>query len=176
MWRRATAPLIAAVAIAAVAVASAFGAARTVAYCPLPAYHGSQAWGFHAGVPVSAAAGSYAHGRGSLQGEHAGGAICQVDRVAGSPDRQIILSIGHGAVTPEHAVTVGGVLGNEMRLPVHVRSSTDTRCKVGTNGTVTLFASYNGVHKDSVRFTFPTACGRHDHLYSGSGVVALVPR
>jgi hypothetical protein len=174
MWQRATALLTASAAV--VAVGSAAVAASTVAYCPLPAYHGSQAWGFHAGVPISAAAGSYAHGRGSLQGEHAGGAICQVDRVAGSPDRQIIVSIGHGAVTPEHAVTVGGVLGNEMRLPVHVVSTTDPRCKVGTNGTVTLFASYNGVHRDSVRFAFPKACARHDHIYSGSGVVALVPR
>jgi hypothetical protein len=175
MRHRATALLIAAAAIA-LAVNSASGAASTVAYCPLPAYHGRQAWGFHAGVPISAATGSYAHGRGSLVGDSAGGAICQVDRVAGAPDRQIILSIGHGAVTPQHAVTVGGALGNKMRLPVRVTSSTDARCRVGTAGTVTLFATYNGVHRDSVRFAFATACGRHDHLYSGSGVVALVPR
>ncbi|MGO9820358.1 MAG: hypothetical protein ACLPTJ_06890 [Solirubrobacteraceae bacterium] len=175
MRRRATALLIAAAAIA-IAVSSTSGAASMVAYCPLPAYHGSQAWGFHAGVPISGATGSYAHGRGSLVGAHAAGAICQVDRVAGAPDRQIILSIGHGAVTPQHAVTVGSALGNEMRLPVRVTNSTDPRCKVGTAGTVTLVATYNGIHRDSVRFAFPRTCGRHDHLYSGSGVVALVPR
>ncbi len=41
---------------------------------------------------------------------------------------------------------------------------------------MTLFASYNGVHSDSVKFRFGRACSRHDHLYSGSEVVALVPR
>ncbi len=176
MWRRATAALIALSAVAALATGSVAGAASSVAYCSLPTYHGTQAWGFHAGAPITKAAGSYAHGRGSLSGTRAGGAICQVDRVAGSPDRQIILSIGHGAVTPAHAVTVGGALGNEMRLPVRVAGSTDPRCKVGTTGTVTLFATYNGIHDDSVRFAFAKACTSHDHVYSGSGVVALVPR
>lgn len=175
MWRRATAPLIALAGAAGLAAGAASGA-PAVAYCSLPAYHGSQAWGFHAGVPITKAVGSYAHGRGSLNGTRAGGAICQVDRIAGSSDRQIILSIGHGAVRPAHAVMVGGALGNEMRLPVRVARSTDTRCKVGTSGTVTLFATYNGIHADSVRFAFPKACGDHDRLYSGSGVVALVPR
>lgn len=152
------------------------GASRPVAYCPLPAPHGAQAWGFHAGAPISAATGSYAHGRGTLSGQTAGGAICQVDRVAGAPDRQIILKIGHGAVVPQHAVTVNGQLGNRMRLRVRVASSTDSQCKVGAAGSVTLFATYNGVHHDTARFSFGATCRDHNHTYSGSSVVALVPR
>jgi hypothetical protein len=56
-----------------------------------------------------------------------------------------------------------------------VQSSTDTRCKVGTHGRVTLFASYNGVRSDSVQFSFPAACVGHDHLYHGRQVDNQVP-
>ena len=40
---------------------------------------------------------------------------------------------------------------------------------------MTLFASYNGVRSDSVRFFFPAACKRHDHLYHGPQVNNQVP-
>ena len=158
------------------AAAPAGQAGTPVAYCPLPSLHGTEAWGFHAGAPIKGSSGSYAHGHGSLQGHSATGSICQVDRVAGTPDRQIVLSVGHGTVTPRHAVSLDGVLGNEMRLPVRVASSTDSRCRVGTTGTVTLFASYNGIHEDSARFSLRRSCASHDHDYTGSSVVALVPR
>ena len=176
--RALTGPAAALAALGAVAIASApaVGSGPPVAYCSLPTYHGTPAWAFRAGVPIHGSSGSYAHGRGSLNGHSAGGAICQVDRVAGSPDRQIVLSIGRSAVTPHHAVSVGGALGNRIVLPVRVASSTDSRCKVGTLGTVTLFATYNGVHRDTARLRFGKACSSHDHAYKGSAVVALVPR
>ena len=158
-------------------IAAAAGAASVPpAYCSLPTGPANPAWGFHVGAPITAAKGTYAHGRGTLSGEHATGEICQVDRTAGSPDRQIILSVTNGTVIPQHAVTVGGVLGSRMALPVRVSSSTDPSCRVGTKGTVTLFSSYNGVHEDSADFSFPRACRDHDHHYSGPRVAALVPR
>jgi hypothetical protein len=162
--------------IAAAVISTTSGAASVpAAYCPLPPGSTNPSWGFHVGAPIQAVTGTYAHGRGTLTGGHAAGAICQVDRSAGAPDRQIVLSVTHGAVNPQHAVTVNGVLGNRMSLPVRVSSTTDTRCHVGTQGTVTLFSSYNGVHRDTVDLTFPRACRDHDHHYSGPHVVALVP-
>ena len=156
-------------------IAAAAGAASVPpAYCSLPTGPANPAWGFHVGAPITAAKGTYAHGRGTLSGEHATGEICQVDRTAGSPDRQIILSVTHGVVVPQR-VTINGVLGRRMALPVRVASSTDSRCRVGTHGTVTLFNSFNGVHKDSADFSFARACRDHDHHYSGPNVVAVVP-
>ena len=162
--------------IAAAVVSTATSVASVPpAYCSLPSGPANPSWGFHAGAPIQSANGTYAHGHGTVSGGHASGEICQVDRSAGSPDRQIILSVTHAAVFPQHAVTINGVLGNRMSLPVRVSSSTDPRCRAGTRGTVTLFSSYNGVHKDSADFAFPSACRDHDHHYSGSRVVALVP-
>jgi hypothetical protein len=42
------------------------------------------------------------------------------------------------------------------------------------HGRVTLFASYNDVHSDSVGLEFP-ACGDHNHLYHGPQVNNQVP-
>ena len=62
-----------------------------------------------------------------------------------------------------------------MKIIVRVKSSTDSRCKVGTRGDATLFASYNNVRSDSVQFVFPAACKDHDHLYHGPHVNNQVP-
>jgi hypothetical protein len=63
-----------------------------------------------------------------------------------------------------------------MKIVVRVKSSTDPRCKVGTLGRVTLFASYNNVRSDSVQFFFPrSSCRDHDHLYHGPQVNNQVP-
>ena len=62
-----------------------------------------------------------------------------------------------------------------MVITVRVRTSTDRRCLAGTIGRVTLFASYNGVRSDSVRFVFPASCASHDHLYHGPQVNNQVP-
>src|SRR5947209_6974403 len=61
---------------------------------------------------------------------------------------------GHGDIDL-NANTVSGILCQVDR----VNSSTDSRCKVGTIGHVTLFASYNSVRSDSGQFFFPaTSC------------------
>lgn len=155
----------------------AASASRPPAYCPLPASAASSSWGFHVGAPITAASGSYAHGNGTVSGQTATGRICQVDRVAASAiDRQIQLTAAHGGANLQRGITVGGVRGAELQLPVRVTSSTDPRCLVGTHGTLTLFSSYNGTHVDTATFAFPKACRTHDHSYRGSEVVVALYR
>jgi hypothetical protein len=154
---------------------SALASSPAPAYCTIPAGGADVQWAFHVGAPITAAHGTYAHGHGTIQGQRATGAICQVDRVAGSPDRQIILSAAGPVISLQHAVTFDGVLSNQLRLHVRVTSSTDPKCRVGTKGELTLIASYDSsVHHDSVQLSFPAACRRHDHNYSGRSVVVLV--
>jgi hypothetical protein len=162
----------------AVGIVLAGGAVASVkpAYCSLPSGPASPAWGFHVNAQITAPSGTYAHGSGTYSGGHATGRICQVDRKPGSPDRQIILSVTHGTAVSQDRIDVGGNLANRLTLPVRVASSTDSRCQVGTKGTVVLTSTYNSVHKDTVVLSFPRACRDHDHDYSGSRVVVLVPK
>ena len=134
-------------------------------------------WGFHAGHPITGATGTYArgHGHANLTARTADGVICQVNRARGKRDREIILSIGHLFNYSSHYAVKWGVPGNIIQLNVRVKHSTDPRCRVGTPGQVTIFASYNGVHRDSVQFSFPPACARHRRLYTGLDVVTNVP-
>lgn len=136
-----------------------------------------QQWGFHAGQPYPGATGTYARGHGDidLAAGTATGVICQVDRVRGAGDRQVILSIVRRVLHTSHHAVMFGVEGNIMRIHVRVASSTDAGCAVGTTGEVTIFASYNGVKEDLVRFVFPAACRHHDHRYTGASVVTNVP-
>lgn len=158
------------------AAAAAGPAGEQPAYCSLPPGPATPVWGFHVGAPIQGMRGTYAHGRGTLTGSRATGQICQVDRSAGGPDRQIILTVAGGAVVPQHAVTIHGSIGNRMVLPVRVAATTDPRCAVGTRGTVTLFSSYGGPRLDAVQLAFSGACRDHDHHYSGPQVVTEVPR
>lgn len=149
-----------------------------VQYCAqIPIVGGIPPWGFHTGAPISGATGSYARGHGdiSLSANTVSGILCQVDRVRHHPDRLIIMTVQHHLVYHSHHAVKWGVPGNIMKIIVRVKSSTDRRCKVGTKGRVTLFASYNGVRSDSVRFSFPAACKDHDHLYHGPQVNNQVP-
>ncbi len=149
-----------------------------VQYCAqVPIVQGIPPWGFHTGAPITGATGSYARGHGdiNLTAGTVSGTICQVDRLANQPDRLIIMTVLPHLVYHSHYATMWGVPGNIMKIVVRVQSSTDARCRVGTLGDVTLFASYNGVRSDSVQFTFPAACGGHDHLYHGSQVNNQVP-
>ncbi len=147
-------------------------------YCAqIPIVGGIPPWGFHTGAPITGATGSYARGHGDidLAANTVSGILCQVDRVPNGPDRLIIMTVEHHLVYHSHYAVMWGVPGNIMKIVVRVQSSTDPRCKVGTAGHVTLFASYNGVRSDSVRFTFPAACEDHDHLYHGTQVNNQVP-
>jgi hypothetical protein len=149
-----------------------------VQYCAqIPIVGGIPPWGFHTGAPIMGASGSYARGHGdiNLAANTVSGILCQVDRVRHQPDRLIMMTVEHDLVFHSHHAVMWGVPGNIMKIIVRVRSSTDPRCKVGTLGRVTLFASYNGVRSDSVQFTFPAACEDHDHLYHGRQVNNQVP-
>jgi hypothetical protein len=147
-------------------------------YCAqIPIVGGIPPWGFHTGAPITGATGSYARGHGDidLAANTVSGTLCQVDRVRDQPDRLIIMTVEHRLVYHSHYAVMWGVPGNIMKIVVRVQSSTDPRCKVGTPGRATLFASYNNVRSDSVRFTFPAACEDHDHLYHGPQVNNQVP-
>jgi hypothetical protein len=152
--------------------------AYPVQYCAqVPIVGGIPPWGFHTGAPITGATGSYArgHGRINLDANTVSGILCQVDRVRHQPDRLIIMTVERHLVYHSHYAVMWGVEGNIMKIIVRVRSSTDPRCAVGTLGRATLFASYNGVRSDSVQFSFPAACGDHDHLYHGPQVNNQVP-
>jgi hypothetical protein len=148
--------------------------ARQPAYCTIPTQNYSP-WGFHTGQPITGATGSYAHGHGNFNptAQTADGIMCQVDRVQNEPDRQIILRVTH-FVHYSHTAVMWGYPGNLVKLAVRVKQSTDPNCPVGMTGQVTVFASYNGVHQDSVKFWFPAACGSHRHLYHSQSVVTNV--
>jgi hypothetical protein len=150
----------------------------SIQYCAqIPIVGGIPPWGFHTGAPITGASGSYARGHGDvdLAANTVSGILCQVDRVPDRPDRLIIMTVEHRLVYHSHYAVMWGVPGNIMKIVVRVQSSTDLRCRAGTLGRVTLFASYNGVRSDSVRFTFPAACADHDHLYHGTQVNNQVP-
>ena len=150
----------------------------SIQFCAqIPIVGGIPPWGFHTGAPITGASGSYARGHGdiNLGASTVSGILCQVDRVRHEPDRLITMTVEHHLVYHSHDAALWGVPGNIMKIIVRVQSSTDARCKLGTLGRVTLFASYNGVRSDSVQFTFPGACADHDHLYHGPQVNNQVP-
>jgi hypothetical protein len=152
--------------------------AYPVQYCAqVPIVGGIPPWGFHTGAPITGASGSYARGHGdiSLSANTVSGILCQVDRVPNKPDRLIIMTVEHHLVYHSHYAVMWGFPGNLMQIIVRVQSSTDPNCKVGTQGNVTLFASYNGVRSDSLKFTFPGGCRDHDHTYHGPQVNNQVP-
>jgi hypothetical protein len=167
------APLLALIGLAGSA------SANSVDYCSqIPIVYGIPPWGFNTGQPISGATGSYARGHGdiNLDANTVSGILCQVFRVRNQPDRLIIMTVEHHLVYHSHYASMWGYPGNIMKIIVRVQSSTDPRCKVGTVGHVTLFASYNGVRSDSVQFFFPaTSCKDHDHLYHGTQVNNQVP-
>jgi hypothetical protein len=147
---------------------------RQPAYCTIPTKNYSP-WGFHTGLPITGATGSYAHGHGNFNpsARSADGIMCQVDRDRNAPDRQIILRVT-GFHHYSHTAVMWGYPGNLVKLDVRVKQSTDPSCPVGTTGLVTIFASYNGVHQDSVKFWFPAPCRDHRHLYHSQSVVTNV--
>jgi hypothetical protein len=152
--------------------------ALPVQYCAqIPIVGGIPPWGFHTGAPITGASGSYARGHGdiNLAANTVSGILCQANRVRHQPDRVIVMAVEHHLVYHSHHAVMWGFPGNIMKIVVRVKNSTDPRCKAGTLGRATLFASYNGVRSDSVQFTFPGTCQDHDHLYHGPQVNNQVP-
>jgi hypothetical protein len=142
----------------------------------IPIVHGIPPWGFHTG-PWSGAAGAFARGHGdiNLRANTVSGVICQELRSPHGPVRAITMSVERHLLYHSHHALMWGYPGNIMKILVRVRASNDPRCKVGTRGRATLFASYNGVRSDSVSFSFARACRDQDHLYHGAQVNNQVP-
>jgi hypothetical protein len=144
-----------------------------VAYSPgcgqIPIVYGIPPWGFHTGSPGDS---SYARGHGeiNLEASTVSGILCQED-----PRGAITMTVEHHLVYHSHVAEMWGFPGNIMKIILRVRASNDPNCQVGTVGRATLFASYNGVRSDSVRFLFPVACRDQDHLYHGTQVNNQVP-
>lgn len=164
--------------LATVAITAGSATGYSVQYCSqIPIVGGIPPWGFHTGNPITGATGSYARGHGDVNWPPttASGILCQVDRVRNQPDRLIIMTVKRHVVYYSHVAVRWGFPGNLIELTVRVKSSTDPRCKVGTQGLLTVFGSYNGVRSDSVTFSFPAACRDHNHVYHGSQVNVQVP-
>jgi hypothetical protein len=162
----------------ALGVSGASAGGYAVQYCSqVPIVGGIPPWGFHTGAPISGTTGSYARGHGniSLSRNTVSGILCQVYRTRHEPDHLIIMTVEHHLLYHSHYARMWGVPGNIMKIKVRVKSTSDSTCKVGTIGRVVLFASYNNVRSDSVKFTFPAGCKAHDHLYHGRQVNNQVP-
>lgn len=175
-----------AVLVLAATAAMTAGASSGFQYCDaIPRYHGSgipagsgiPPWGFHTGPPITGATGSFARGFGDFNfaTNFISGKVCQVDRVRNQPDRLIVVKTLAPMLYHSHAAVMWGYPGNLIKTRIKVLSSTDARCKVGTKGLMTMYASYNGVRSDSVQFSFPAACRSHNRLYHGPQVNAQVP-
>jgi hypothetical protein len=175
--RRVVLALLVVAPLLALATAGSAAAFPTQYCAQVPIVGGIPPWGFHTGQPITGATGSYARGHGdiNLNANTVSGIMCQVDRVRHQPDRLLVLTVQHHLVYHSHHAVMWGVPGNIMKITFKVKSSTDSRCKVGTIGKATLFASYNNVRSDSVQFFFPAACKGHDHLYHGPQVNNQVP-
>jgi hypothetical protein len=156
-------------------------ASRAAGYSPgcdrIPIVYGIPPWGFHTGAPITGVTGSFARGHGeiNLAAHTVSGIICQEDHTRNRPTRAITMAVEHHLVYQSHYAVMWGFPGNIMKIRVRVLASNDPECSVGTVGRATLFASYNGVRSDSVRFSFPASCKDHDHLYHGTQVNNQVP-
>jgi hypothetical protein len=156
---------------ALMALLSMTGQASAATSCSqVPTVYGIPPWGFHTGSYTGERSFAKGHGNIDLQANTVSGVICQQDR-AGT----IIMSVEHHLDYHSHYATMWGFPGNIMKIRVRVRASSDSKCKVGTVGRATLFASYNGVRSDSVQFFFPGKCRDQDHLYHGIQVNNQVP-
>jgi hypothetical protein len=154
------------------ALVSLTGSASAATPCTeIPTVGGIPPWGFHTG-PYDTKASSFAKGHGhiNLAANTVSGVMCQQDRAG-----VIIMSVKHHLVYHSHYGRMWGYPGNIMKITFRVKSSTDSRCAVGTVGRATLFASYNNVRSDSVQFFFLAACKDQDRLYHGPQVNNQVP-
>lgn len=167
---------------ALLAGASAGAAGPGSARCPIKAASAASAlvqWAFtETGAPSGSHPGiasSYTHGRGTWVSGRARGTICHQDSAPGAPSRNLVLSVtGSARLSP--GITRLGLPGVQLTLPVSVSASDDPACPAGVRGSVTLFASYHEVHRDSVRLRFAAACAAHDHVYTGARLHVLIAR
>ncbi len=171
------------VSLAASASSPATGRAASSAHCPIGAGSpsgGSVQWAFTESGPPSGShpgvASSYTHGRGNWSNGHATGTACHEDSLTGGHgSRELVLKIA-GSARLSPGITRRGMRGVALELKGTVSASSDPECTTGTKGTVTLFASYYSVHRDSLQLHFVGGCEDHDHTYSGSQLHVLLTR
>jgi hypothetical protein len=139
---------------------------------------GNVQWAFSdSGRPVgNAVTTSYVHGRGNWTSGRATGTACTTDALRkASGVRHLVLTVsGKSKLTGR--VTQGGLLGVRLVLPVKVRATDDQACAKGATGTITLFASYYSVHRDTMQIQFSSSCAEHDRSYSGSALDVYIAR
>jgi hypothetical protein len=173
---------VAAAAAAALALAGPLPGASAKVKCPIKAAAASSPveWAFTEtsapSGPHKGIASSYTHGRGTWQSGKASGTICHADQLTGGKGSQdlVLAMSGKSKLSPH--VTQLGLLGVQLALKVKVSASDDPACSVGSSGTVTLFASYFSVHKDSVKMSFAAGCADHDHSFTGPSLHVLITR
>ena len=114
-------------------------------------------------------------GQGSWSSGRASGTICTEDKGGGLPTRNLVLRVS-GSSTLSPKITKLGLPGVGIVLPVTVSATDDAACPRGTPGSVTLFASYYSVHRDSIVMHFASACSSHDHSFTGTIVHVEIAR
>jgi hypothetical protein len=154
-------------------------AAGTVTCPASAAVAGPVQWAFSViGAPSATGAAiknSWTRGNGTWNAGHANGTICMDDQGGGSPKSRIVLSAtGPSVLSP--GVTKLGLKGVGIVIHVRVSATDDTSCTRGARGTVTLFASYYSVHRDSIVTRFGAACSDHDLTFTGPIVHAEISR
>lgn len=167
--------------VALLAAAATAGAKPGTVNCPISdgtPTGGDVQWAFtDSGLPNGhAIRSSYVHGRGHWTSGRATGTGCTLDflkQTAGQRDLVLTIS-GKSKLTGR--VTQGGLLGVRIVLPIKVRASDDPKCAKGAIGTVTLFASYYSIHKDTMKVHLGPRCTGHNFSYSGSKVHVYIAR
>lgn len=166
--------------LAVLLVASATAKPGRVA-CPLKPGSpsgGDVQWAFSdSGRPgARAVKSSYVHGRGNWTSGRATGTACTTDSTAKTGGvRNLVLAVS-GSSKLTGRVTQRGLLGVRIVLRVKVRASDDANCPKGARGTITLFASYYSVHRDTMQVHFGSSCTGHNLSYSGPTLHVYIAR
>ncbi len=177
--------VVAALAGAALVPAAGASASVTAVKCPAaastapPSSAVAVQWEFsQIGSPTPAnpsVSSSWTRGSGSWSAARASGTVCSNAGGGGMATRELVLAVsGASKLSPQ--TTKLGLLGVGIVLPVTVTATNDTACPRGTVGSVTLFASYYAVHRDSIALHFAPACADHDLVFTGASVHVLIAR
>ena len=160
------------------------GAAAATVTCPASAgaatanSAGAVQWEFSVlGAPTAGAQGvtwSWTRGKGAWTSGQASGTICSEEK-GSFPRRELVLKAGGSSLLAPKTTRLG-LLGVSVAVPVTVSATDDTSCPKGTRGTITLFASYYSVHRDSIVVHFAGACTDHNHTFTGTIVKVLITR
>jgi len=173
-----------AVAVGAACLLATIGAAadgtpsKLAVTCPLAAgapTGGQVQWAFSVTkIPPNSPPGVtdvYTHGHGNWAQGRGAGTICE--QYYGTDRDVVVLAVsGQSKLSPH--ITRMGLLGVGLRLRLTVSASDEQTCPTGTTGTITFFASYYTVHRDTAELHFATACATHELAFSGGSLRVLI--